>query len=474
MYASPFTSQQQQQQKPTMNGNSTTTGADKMSYKDRFQNNFNKFASSPESPKLQKSSTSDTGATTTTADTNYITAHNNNNNNESNGNSHLFYLFDKAQGVTPGSTISDGSKTISNGHHKSDSSSCSKYLTDPQSALRNQPQPASPREGIQRGSASTGSEEGGSISERAVPATPDFLRGNPLSSLSINNEAQNVPRQPMRSPYKTPDRDLEQNQILRSRPASATSSPAKTRSSLDDGRRKPESTSDEYYPCRPSFEQTRRHWVYTPKMFNAQEDSKPVERQRHPGARSRPLPEYLNFRKYSVPLVSPRPKVEVQQKAVDDQSPQKEMRSLQKTSSEIDSSSVHQLLREGDELSHYDEHSIRYTGRTNPSKVFQLLQSATGSQDDLLVAKPPVRRRSRKPEVDEAKQDADDIVDISYVGGNIPSRTFQCLKEAFDDKDYKDPFSSNECLDVPVESTRSIKVIHLRPRKSIDDGITAL
>ena len=469
MYSSPFTSQQQQQQqqqqKPTMNGNSTTTSADKMSYKDRFQNNFNKFASPSEPPKLQKSSTSDTGATTTTA---------NNNSNESNGNSHLFYLFNKAQGVTPESTISDGGKTTSNGHHKNDSSSCSKYLTDPQSALRHQPPPASPREGIQRGSSSTGSEEGGSISERAVPATPDFLRGNPLSSLSINNEAQNVPRQPTRPPFKTPDRDLEQHQILRSRTASETSSPNKTRSSLDDRRRKPESTSDEYYPCRPSFEQTRRHWVYTPKMFNAQEDSKPVERQRHPGARSRPLPEYLNFRKYSVPLVSPRPKVEVQQKALDDQSPQKEMRSLQKTSSEVDSSSVHQLLREGDELSHYDEHSIRYTGRTNPSKVFQLLQSATGSQDDLLVAKPPARRRPKKPEVEEAKQDADDIVDISYVGGNIPSRTFQCLKEAFDDKDSKDPFSSNECLDVPVECTRSIKVIHLRPRKSIDDGITAL
>ena len=203
MYASPFTSQQQQQH-PTMNGNSTKSSGDKMSYKERFQSNFNKFASPSEPPKLQKSSTSDTGATTNT-DTSYICA-NNNNNNESNGNSHLFYLFDKAQGITPESTTLatlDGGKTTSNGHHKGDSSSCSKYLTDPQSALRNQSQPASPREGIQRGSTSTASEEGGSISERAVPATPDFLKGNPLSSLSINNETPNLPRQPMRTPYKT-------------------------------------------------------------------------------------------------------------------------------------------------------------------------------------------------------------------------------------------------------------------------------
>ena len=463
-----------------------------MSYKDRFQNNFNKFASSAEPPKLRK--TSDTVAATVsdtyhtpinhTSDTYHtpINTNNNTSSNEQNGNSHLFYLFDKAQGITPGSTIgSEHSGTASDTNRKSDSSTCSKYLMDPRSALAaNQTQPSPPIGGTHRRSTSTtGSEDGGSISGRAVPATPDFLlKGNPLASLNFK-ETPNLPRQPVKTPCKAaeygPPRD--QHRAVRSRPASETSSPARTRNSIDDGRRnQPESTSDEYQSRRPSFEQTRRHWVYTPKMFNVQgEDCKPVERQRHPGARSRPLPEYLNFRKYSVPLVSPRPKVEVKQKALDDQSPQQEMRSIHKSSSEVDSSSVHQLLREGDELSHYDENSIRYTGRSNPSKVFQLLQSATGSQDDLLVSKPPVRRRSKKPEVEEAKQDADDIVDITYVGGNIPSRTFQCLKDAFDDKDTKDPFSSSECLlDQSEECTRSIKVIHLRPRKSIDDGITAL
>jgi hypothetical protein len=41
------------------------------------------------------------------------------------------------------------------------------------------------------------------------------------------------------------------------------------------------------------------------------------------------------------------------------------------------------------------------------------------------------RRRPTQEELDESDQpNADDIVDISYVGPNIPSRTFRCLQEA--------------------------------------------
>lgn len=55
--------------------------------------------------------------------------------------------------------------------------------------------------------------------------------------------------------------------------------------------------------------------------------------------------------------------------------------------------------------------------------------------------RPPSRgaRRRRKPnsgpgsEVDEPQQNADDIVDIRYVGGAIPSRTFRFLQQCVGD-----------------------------------------
>jgi len=43
------------------------------------------------------------------------------------------------------------------------------------------------------------------------------------------------------------------------------------------------------------------------------------------------------------------------------------------------------------------------------------------------------RRRPTQEELDgqhQLKSNADDIVDIAYVGSNIPSRTFRCLQEA--------------------------------------------
>ena len=40
------------------------------------------------------------------------------------------------------------------------------------------------------------------------------------------------------------------------------------------------------------------------------------------------------------------------------------------------------LTGEEDPIADYDETSIRYRGRTNPSRTFRLLQSATGSDSD--------------------------------------------------------------------------------------------
>lgn len=52
--------------------------------------------------------------------------------------------------------------------------------------------------------------------------------------------------------------------------------------------------------------------------------------------------------------------------------------------------------------------------------------------------RPPSRqRRRRKPqgpeEAEEPQQNADDIVDIRYVGGAIPSRTFKFLQQCVGD-----------------------------------------
>ena len=43
----------------------------------------------------------------------------------------------------------------------------------------------------------------------------------------------------------------------------------------------------------------------------------------------------------------------------------------------------------------------------------------------------PVRqRRKLAPQPEEPQQNPDDIVDISYVGGHIPSRSFRVLQHA--------------------------------------------
>lgn len=146
----------------------------------------------------------------------------------------------------------------------------------------------------------------------------------------------------------------------------------------------------------------------------------------------------------------------------------------------VDGASIRYKLREGeDPIVDYDETSIRYRGRANPSKTFRLLQSATGSDSDsdsVQAYATSGRRRRRQPSkevTDEQPQQphADDIVDISYVGANIPSRTFRILQEAVgvtapqnqeNDGAQSGDFNSDG---VSPGSRRNVRVIHLRPMK---------
>jgi len=79
------------------------------------------------------------------------------------------------------------------------------------------------------------------------------------------------------------------------------------------------------------------------------------------------------------------------------------------------------------------------------------------------------RRQSRDELEDQLPQaDADDIVDISYVGAKIPSRTFRILQEAIGERGF--PVETAAPDDVAADegfgsSGRNVRVIHLRPMK---------
>jgi hypothetical protein len=148
----------------------------------------------------------------------------------------------------------------------------------------------------------------------------------------------------------------------------------------------------------------------------------------------------------------------------------------QSDSSTIDRSSIRYNLREGDDVGDYEQTSIRYTGKANPSKTFRMLQTVTGSdsETDAKLALATARRqaRRRQPSRDELEDqlpqsDADDIVDISYVGASIPSRTFRILQEAIGERGP--PVEAPPTDDVNDEgfgtSGRNIRVVHLRPMK---------
>jgi hypothetical protein len=57
---------------------------------------------------------------------------------------------------------------------------------------------------------------------------------------------------------------------------------------------------------------------------------------------------------------------------------------------------------------------------------------------------------------DEGNESSDDVVDISYVGGNIPSRSFQMLQQSLGE-----PASESDSED-PSSQARRVKIVQLR------------
>ena len=59
---------------------------------------------------------------------------------------------------------------------------------------------------------------------------------------------------------------------------------------------------------------------------------------------------------------------------------------------------------------------------------------------DVPISQPRRQRRHRpEPQPEEPEQNPDDIVDISYVGSNIPSRSFKVLQHAVGEHEMNQP-----------------------------------
>ncbi|KAK2158690.1 hypothetical protein LSH36_165g01052 [Paralvinella palmiformis] len=88
-----------------------------------------------------------------------------------------------------------------------------------------------------------------------------------------------------------------------------------------------------------------------------------------------------------------------------------------------------------------------------PSKSFHKLQNMTAgseidttsirqniSGENVPISQPRRQRRHRpEPQPEEPEQNPDDIVDISYVGSNIPSRSFKVLQHAVGEHEMNQP-----------------------------------
>jgi hypothetical protein len=172
--------------------------------------------------------------------------------------------------------------------------------------------------------------------------------------------------------------------------------------------------------------------------------------------------------------------------------------------SEIDTSSIRTHLfaatgsssaasDDGQEPGQYDEKSIRYTGRSIPSRSFRMLQQMTGAdpgtppvvqqaarpaRQHQLRARPQPQQQGDDSQHDQAGDDA--RKDVRYVGGSIPSHTFKILQQQIG-VDGNDPSLSqpapppggdavNGGADT-LESSggRRVKVTRLRSQTSTED-----
>lgn len=146
--------------------------------------------------------------------------------------------------------------------------------------------------------------------------------------------------------------------------------------------------------------------------------------------------------------------------------------------SEIDRTSIRQNLNLGDDLQdsgEYEQTSIRYMGRSIPSKSFRMLQSLTG--DTGSASPPPVssvrrqQKRETRQQENELRQNPDEPVDIRYVGGHIPSQSFKMLQHSIGANDSRAPGDDHSVKGETLTSSqgRNVKVIRLRQQPSHED-----
>jgi len=137
--------------------------------------------------------------------------------------------------------------------------------------------------------------------------------------------------------------------------------------------------------------------------------------------------------------------------------------------SEIDTSSIRHNLRpvdgDGQEPGQYDETSIRYTGKTIPSKSFRMLQSLTGGDTPPGSCSPASRRQQRRPQQmsgdgGQAPNNQDEgVKDVRYAGSNIPSQSFKMLQNYVSDSP---DHSAGEGDGLQAGQGRRMKVVTLR------------
>ncbi|ESO87190.1 hypothetical protein LOTGIDRAFT_229329 [Lottia gigantea] len=87
-----------------------------------------------------------------------------------------------------------------------------------------------------------------------------------------------------------------------------------------------------------------------------------------------------------------------------------------------------------EEVGNYDQTSIRYKGKFIPSPSFRVLQNWAALDTD--VETPAQRRANKGDDEDDGLPDTlsnEEIVDVRYKGGHIPSKVFRSLQKAVGD-----------------------------------------
>ncbi|XP_050390256.1 uncharacterized protein LOC126809629 isoform X3 [Patella vulgata] len=123
------------------------------------------------------------------------------------------------------------------------------------------------------------------------------------------------------------------------------------------------------------------------------------------------------------------------------------------------------------QIGNYDETSIRYKGKFIPSPSFRVLQNWAALDTDVET---PAQRRANVDEEDDGLPDTlsnEEMVDVRYKGGHIPSRVFRSLQKAVGDDTPEIPTpTQNGSSD--QSQPRGIKVISKAVPQTVQQGDT--